>query len=172
MGHIDEVNREVEEREKRFRDSHQKEREVLFANESFLIGMLQVVAGGSLFAGLAQTSAIITLAGQRAFLGFLTLMGVALFSAVLAAYFKHQYKMWDVKGAATARKDQKEALRRSGLASRYLIAMRWSMHASVISFGVGILGLLAFSWVHAWQEVGFMGITPHVSTPLHPRVSY
>ena len=168
MKHIDEILVQTEEESKRFRDAHQKEREVLFSNESFLIGVLQVVAGGSLFAALAQTSAIVTLAGELAFLGFLTLIGVALVGAVLAAYFKHQYKMWDVKGAAAARRDQKEANRRSGLASRYLRGMRWSMHAAVMSFALGILGLLAFSWVHAWQT-RLLNAVPHANAPFHSR---
>ena len=146
------VLEQVEERDRQFREAHQKEREVLFSNESFLIGVLQVVSGGSLFAGLAQTTAIITLVGQRAFLGFLSLMGVALVGAVLAAYFKHQYKMWDVKGGAVARRDQTEAKKRHIRAGWYLNAMRWSMHVSVASFGLGILGLLSFSWAHALQH--------------------
>lgn len=47
------------EQSRRNYDAHQKEREVLFANESFLIGVLQVVSGGSLFAGIAQVSALV-----------------------------------------------------------------------------------------------------------------
>ncbi len=71
------------------------------ANEAFLIGVLQVVSGGSLFAGLSQTEALERLAGSVSFLGFITLMAAALVASVLAAYWKHEYKKWDVKAAAS-----------------------------------------------------------------------
>lgn len=134
------------EQSRRNYDAHQKEREVLFANESFLIGVLQVVSGGSLFAGIAQVSALVTLAGQLTYLVFLTFMATALTSSVVAAYFKHQYKMWDVKGAAVSGHSVVEAERRFARAGLFLRAMRWSMRASVVGFALGILGLVAASW--------------------------
>ena len=45
-------------------DTHQKERDVLFFNEAFVIGVLQAVSGGSLFAALAQTGNISTRCGM------------------------------------------------------------------------------------------------------------
>ena len=83
--------------EERFLEAHQKERDVLFSNETFVISVLQAVSGGSLFAALAQSETLLKLAGKIPFLTFLTLMGVGLVSAVLSAYWKHQCKMWDVK---------------------------------------------------------------------------
>jgi hypothetical protein len=162
------TGQEVLEEEKRSYDAHQKEREVLFANESFAIGMLQVVAGGSLFAGLAQTSAIITLVGQLPFLGFLSLMGVALVGAVAAAWFKHQYIMFKVVSEGPSH------LRHHGVSQLYdhsnwnMTAMRLSMLLSVMCFGVGIVGLLAFSWVHALQPTPFDS-TPQGGGYIHPR---
>jgi len=85
--------------------AHQKEREVVFGNEAFLIGVLQMVSGGSLFAGLSQTQALERLAGSVSFLGFITLMAAALVASVRAAYWKHEYKMWDVKGRSASPKE-------------------------------------------------------------------
>jgi hypothetical protein len=78
---------------------NQKEREVLFSNEAFLIGVLQAVSGGSLFAALAQSATILKHSGFVPFLLFLTFMGFALICAVWAAYWRHQYKLLDIKGA-------------------------------------------------------------------------
>ena len=60
--------------EEKFLEAHQKERDVLFANEAFVIGVLQAVSGGSLFAALAQSEALLKLAGRLPFFAFLTLM--------------------------------------------------------------------------------------------------
>ena len=73
----------------------QTDRDILFANEAFLIGVLQAVAGGSLVAGLSQAETLVKFAGKHSFLGFLTATGLALLAAVLSAYWKHEYKMWD-----------------------------------------------------------------------------
>jgi hypothetical protein len=145
-----------------------KNREVLFANESFLIGVLQVVSGGSLFAGIAQVKPLTELVGRLWFLVFLTLMAAALIAAVLAAYFKHQYKMWDVKAAAA---ENQQLLSRRGLrANRFLRAMRWGMGASVAAIALAILSLLVASWVlFLWQGLHWTGrnagsIPAHVSS--------
>src|ERR1700704_3573798 len=81
----------------RMEDAHHKEREVLFSNEAFVIGALQATAGGSVFGVISQTDKLIELVSRVGFLLFLTCMASALILAVLASYWKHQYKMWDVK---------------------------------------------------------------------------
>jgi hypothetical protein len=67
----------------------QNDRDILFANESFVIGVFQAVAGASLVAALSQAEALIKYTGRFWFAGFLTAMAIALLSAVLAAYWKH-----------------------------------------------------------------------------------
>lgn len=86
----------------------QTDRDILFSNEAFVIGMLQAVSGGSLVAAVAQSEALLKLSGNIAFLLFLTVMAVALLGAVLAAYWKHQYKLWDVKAQASAAENPEE----------------------------------------------------------------
>jgi len=76
---------EVRENE-RAEDAHERERVVLFGNETFFLGMLQAVSGASLFAALSQWQALADHGGRLVPLYFLTLMGAALASAVLAAY--------------------------------------------------------------------------------------
>lgn len=136
--------------EETFLEAHQKERDVLFANEAFVIGVLQAVSGGSLFAALAQTEALLKLAGKLPFLAFLTLAGVALMSAVLAAYWKHQYKMWDVKARVSiAGGNSTEAQTRSGSSGAYLVAMRRAMLVAVLAFVFGLGNLLLFALARA-----------------------
>ena len=136
--------------EEKFLEIHQKERDVLFSNEAFIIGVLQAVSGGSLFAALAQSETLLKLAGKLPFLTFLTLMGIGLASAVLAAYWKHQYKMWDVKARVSAADgNSSEAQSRSGSSGAYLVAMRRAMFIAVIAFVIGLGNLLLFAWVRA-----------------------
>ena len=137
--------------EERSFDAHQKERDVLFSNEAFIIGVLQAVSGGLLFAALAQSEALLKLAGKLPFLTFLTLMGIGLISAVLAAYWKHQYKMWDVKArVSVARGDPLQTQQtRAGLAGTYRTAMRGAMLVAVLAVVFGLIQLLLFAWVRA-----------------------
>jgi hypothetical protein len=109
------------------------DREQLFGNEAFAIGMLQAVAGASIVAALAQVEAIITYAGKFAFLVLVTSMALGLLSAVLAAYWRHQYKMWDVK-------------KRPSKATWYLAAMRRAMLVAVVLVSVGLLQLVGAFW--------------------------
>jgi hypothetical protein len=44
----------------------QTDRDILFSNETFVIGMLQAVSGGALVAALAQSEALIKLSGNIA----------------------------------------------------------------------------------------------------------
>ncbi len=118
----------------------QTDRDILFSNEAFVIGMLQAVSGGSLVAALAQSEALIKLSGNIAFLLFLTAMALALLVAVMAAYWKHQYKLWDVKAQTSAAQNAvEEAQTRSAKANRYLQAMRAAFVVSLVGilFGVG-----------------------------------
>ena len=134
----------------KFLDAHQKERDVLFSNEAFVIGVLQAVSGGSLFAALAQSEALLKLAGSLSFLTFLTLMGISLISAVLAAYWKHQYKMWDVKGRVSAAEgDLAQSQIRADSAGTYLTAMRRAMLVAVLGVVFGLGQFLLFAWVRA-----------------------
>ena len=128
----------------------QTDRDVLFANEAFLIGVLQAVSGGSLVAGLSQADTLMRLATKSPFLAFLTAMVVALLAAVLAAYWKHEYKMWDMKGQASAAKGQTEdAQHRGGLAGANLWQMRWSMRVALFGILIGFTVLVVAIWVHA-----------------------
>jgi uncharacterized membrane protein YiaA len=113
------------------------DREQLFGNEAFAIGMLQVVSGGSVVAAISQLDKILQLTGKGSFLSFITLMSFSLVAAVLAAYWRHQYKMWDVKLHSTE-------------ANRDLSRMRKSMLVSVILVVVGVLSLVGAFWYAAY----------------------
>jgi F0F1-type ATP synthase membrane subunit c/vacuolar-type H+-ATPase subunit K len=126
----------------------QIDREVLFANESFVIGVLQAVSGGSLVAALSQSDTLIEHAGRLALVGFLTVSAIALLAAVLAAYWKHQYKMWDIKAAVSVAQAQNaEAVARSELSNKYLRWMRRAMLVAVIAIAVALFGLVIALWV-------------------------
>jgi hypothetical protein len=128
----------------RAQDIHQKEREVLFENETLAVKVLQAVSGASMIGGLTQAETLIRLAGRISFLLFLTAMGLALIVAVFAVHWKHQYKMWHVKGLAD--KDLVERNRRFRLSNSYLSAMRAGMWIALIFISVGFLQLLIFLW--------------------------
>jgi len=128
----------------------QTDREILFVNESFLVGVLQAVSGGSLVGGLSQADTLIRFSGKLPYLFFLTAMVLALLAAVLAAYWKHDYKMWDVKGQAAASKGEIERARsHKGLAGSDLWQMRWSMRAALFGILLGFTILIAAFWYHA-----------------------
>jgi len=126
----------------------QSDRDILFANESFVIGVFQAVAGESLVAALSQAKTLIRYPGRFWFAGFLTAMAIALLSAVLAAYWKHQYKLWDVKAQASGARLQLDAAKaRSDSANTYLSSMRRAMFVAVISIVAGIVELVIAFWV-------------------------
>lgn len=136
------INRELAQRAE---DQHQKERAVLFENETLAVKVLQAVSGGSLIAAISQATALIDLAGRVPFLIFVTAMALALLAAVFAIHWKHQYKMWDVKAAAAD--EREEAIRRWTLSGRYLAAMRSGMWVSLLTIFAGFVELIAFFWI-------------------------
>jgi hypothetical protein len=128
----------------------QSDRDIIFANESFLIGMLQAVSGGSLVAALSQAEALIKHGGRFALVFLLTAMALALVVAVLAAYWKHHYKMWDVKAQVSASQgNAAEATARNNTSGKYLTAMRRGMFWSVLLVAAGLVGLIVAVWVRA-----------------------
>ena len=135
-------------RRERVEDIHRSNIAVAFTNETFTIGMLQAVSGASLFAALAQWEPLTKLAGRIASLIFLTAMGLALMAAVLAAYFKHDYKKWDVKANVSAMNGQgEEAGKRMASAQFYLSAMRAAMVIAAVAIVLALGSLLMVAWV-------------------------
>ena len=143
------------------------DREVLFANEAFVIGMLQAVSGGSIVAAISQIDNLVKSGGRTALLLFLTATAVSLTFAVLAAYWKHQYKLWDIKGGVSRAKAKKlreedkvqeaeskenEARERGKKSERFLSAMRSCMATSVIALLLGIGQLVIAFWMYPSQQ--------------------
>src|SRR5262245_20638136 len=126
----------------------QSDRDVMFANESFLIGVLQAVPGASIAAGLSQSEPLIKFAGKIPLLVFLTAMVIALLAAVLAAYWKHDYKMWDLK--TPLGKDLGDKTRRQERGGTSLGQMRWAMKISTFAIVVGFGVLIAAMWYLAF----------------------
>ena len=145
------VDEETRKRE-RVEDIHRSNIAVAFANETFTIGMLHAVSGASLFAALAQWEPLTRLTGRVASLILLTAMGIGLIAAGLAAYSKHQYKMWDVKANASAMNGQtEEANKRMASAQNYLTAMRRSILLAALAIALGFL--LVVAWVRAFCTI-------------------
>ena len=68
--------------------------------------------------------------------------------AVLAAYFRYQYKMWDVKAAAArGGRDLGLAADSSNWTNRDLRRMRGSMTAAVMILCFGFLELVVSLWL-------------------------
>lgn len=129
------------------REVHQKEREVLFGNEALVITVLQALTGGAMFAALAGAERLQAILGTFPFLVFLTTVDLALFILVLTAFFKHQYKKWDVK--ARTEKELVEKIKRSVKSHGYLVAMRWGMLLAVCVICLALIELPAFAWLRA-----------------------
>lgn len=125
------------------------DREVYFASEAFLIGVLQVVSGAALIASLTESSAITDAAGGLPHLMFLTLMGLALVAAVLAAFASFRYKMWNMKaGASAAKHEVEEAKERLRKANWHLDLARWEMLFGTASIAVAIVFLVGGIWFY------------------------
>ncbi|MCY1436788.1 hypothetical protein PS726_01831 [Pseudomonas fluorescens] len=56
----------------------QTDREVLFANEAFIVGVLQAVSGGAVVAAISQADSLVKWAGRTSFLLFITSASLAL----------------------------------------------------------------------------------------------
>jgi hypothetical protein len=130
-------------------EAHQKEREVMFANEGFLIGILQVVSAAAIFGAIAQQKEVIALAGKLPLLLFLTAMAMALICSVLAAYWRYWYKTWDIKMQASD--DHDEALGRKISAGIALKSMRVSMLIATWAIVAGICEIVVAAWIVAYR---------------------
>jgi len=126
----------------------QTDRDILFSNETFVIGMLQAVSGAGFVAAISQLQTLSNLFGKTAFLLVLTSMAVALMVAMLAAYCKHQYKLWDVKAQVSASKNESnEAQLRAMKANKYLKAMRIAFVVALIAILFGVAEVLVTVWI-------------------------
>jgi hypothetical protein len=126
------------------------DREVLFANEAFALGMLQAVAGGGVIAALAQADAFGAWVGRTAFLLFVTTFATSLALAVLSAYWRYQHKMWDVM--ATALKSVGDTHEAAELLARivfYQRGMRYTLVASVLGVVIGLGQFVVALWIKA-----------------------
>lgn len=130
------------------------DRSTLFANEAFAIGMLQAVSGGALLATIGNWSALAELIGKTPRLLFLTTTAVTLALAVLAAYFRHQYKMWSVKADDSREKKEKNKIgQRNKKAACYLTTMRRFLATAVVAFVIGIAGLVVCAWYNEQSKL-------------------
>lgn len=128
----------------------QTDREVLFANEAFVVGMLQAVSGGAVVAAIAQAEPLVKWAGRTSFLLFVTSASLALGLAVLAAYWRHQYKMWDVKAQASAGQGKnEEAASRSCRSGFFLWAMRYAVVGALFAILFALAQLTVSLWLYA-----------------------
>ena len=126
------------------------DREVLFDNERFIIGVLQVVSAGALIGAINQFDTLWPLIGDKAFLAFLTIELLALALAVIAAYAKHSYKVWERKAANSRSKQETElAKKRSKKFGRWLKTMRYTITASTFLILTGFVVFILSAWSQA-----------------------
>jgi len=122
-------------------EQHKANRESLLANEAFTISMQQVVAGGLLIGCLTKLSELFQLfGGVKLGLSF-SLAGIALVAAVLAAQFRHDYRMWDVKAAAASEKEaQRSCFTSAGKFLRLMRRAMWTATACTVAAVVVMVG--------------------------------
>lgn len=128
----------------------QTDRDVLFANEAFVVSMLQAVSGGAVVAAISQAEPLVKWAGRTSFLLFITSAALALALAVLAAYWRHQYKMWDVKAQASASQGKnEEAFSRNCRSNFFLWAMRYAVVGALLAILFALVQLIVSLWLYA-----------------------
>lgn len=128
----------------------QTDREILFANEAFIVGMLQAVSGGAVVAAIAQADSLVQWAGRTSFLLFITSASLALGLAILAAYWRHQYKMWDVKAQASVSQGKNEEAAERGCKSRFFLwGMRYTIVGALLAILFALLQFVVSLWLYA-----------------------
>jgi hypothetical protein len=126
---------------------HDGVRERYFGNEAFVIGMLEVVAGGSIVAVLAQIDVLARLAPRWLLLVCLTLLVAALGAAVLAATWRYFYTLWYMKERAALKKGEVARSERHGRdSSESLQDMRRAIPLSVFFLISSYVLLLCGMW--------------------------
>jgi|LNAP01.1.fsa_nt_gb hypothetical protein len=112
--------------------------------------MLQAVSGAAVVAALSQSEPMVKWAGELSFLLFITASSLALGLAVLAAYWRHQYKMWDVKAQCSKSEGKlEEAIQRGKRTNFYLWGMRYVLVGSLLCFLFALSQLVISMWFQA-----------------------
>jgi hypothetical protein len=112
--------------------------------------MLQAVSGAAVVAAISQAEPLVKWAGRTSFLLFITSAALALALAVLAAYWRHQYKMWDVKAQASASQGKnEEAVSRSCRSSFFLWGMRYAVVGALLAILFALAQLIISLWLYA-----------------------
>jgi hypothetical protein len=128
----------------------QTDRDVLFANEAFIVGMLQAVSGGAIVAAISQFEPMAKLAGRTSVLLFVSAGTAALVLALLAAYGRHQYKLWDVKAqASVAKGESAETIKRQRGTSIYLAATRYALAGALLALVFALAQFAVALWLFA-----------------------
>ncbi|MEO3430722.1 hypothetical protein AAFN88_17845 [Pelagibius sp. CAU 1746] len=118
------------------------DRSTLFGNEQFTIATTQAVSLATALGIVSQFEALSQIAGRPSVLVALTGVLAAAAIAVLAAWCRHQYKMWDVK-----RHPEKSGF--------YLRWMRKTMAAAAFMTGGSFLVMIVAMWaVYLCGEAG------------------
>ncbi len=132
-----------------YRERHERNRESLLSNEGFAISMQQVVAGALLLAPFSSLSAFAAEFGVFWTATMVSVAGLALIFAVLAAQLRHDYRMWDVKATASASlgRSEEASIRAARTHSR-LVLMRIFVRASTGFIVLGIALILMGVWTN------------------------
>jgi len=107
----------------------------------------QAVSGAAMVAASAQAESLVKCAGRVSLVVLITAGLLALGLAILAAYFRHQYKVWNALAPASASRGKSaEATARHRRASFYLRATRASIGAALLSLLFGFVQFIVFLW--------------------------
>ena len=124
-------------------DLHKQNREVLFENEKFLLGLLQAVSAAIIAGAISQFDKLSQISGITATKILLSLSAMSLALAIVSAFSKHEYKKWDLKAACKTGNEQNKRYKKAG---RYLRLMRWGMLLSTISLCLGLFIFIGSLW--------------------------
>lgn len=123
--------------------SYRQHLETLFANEKFIIGILQVVSAAIIGGVISQFKNFTDLVGITTVKIIITTSVASLILSILAAYFKHDYKKWDLKAKCS---EGSEKIKRTNKANLYLPLMRNCIFLSTVFLCGGLLVFVFNLW--------------------------
>jgi hypothetical protein len=123
--------------------------QILSGNEAFALGALQTVSAATAFGILSQFTVLNGAAGRGFVLVALTVVVFALTFAILGAYYRHLYKLWQV-----VRENDRRA-------SLYYFIMRSLLTASACAIVCSLFTILIGMWLQfIGGQAGIVAVPP------------
>lgn len=125
---------------------HHQNREILFENEKFIISTSQAVSLAAIVGIISQIENLELLLSPLIIKIILSVFTATVTSSVLAAYYKHEYKKYDLKLSNS--NTQEECQMRFDKMGHYLQSMRRCITSSVVCLIAGFYFFAIGIWLN------------------------